>query len=357
MQYSKKILVAPLDWGLGHTSRCIPIIQHLLQLGATVYVAVNNTQKAYLQQEGLAVNYLILEGYNVQYKFNNMGLNIISQSIKILSSIKREHKWLQEIIKQHNFNGIISDNRYGLYTNKIPCVFITHQLQIQAPYFKRLINKINHFYIQKFTQCWVPDNSGDLSIAGNLSTLPLQHTLYIGPLSRFTNLLFNATNKNSILLILSGPEPAKTKFAMQIINTLQNTKYTLQIAGACNIEQAKVTAILLGNLSTTNLIKAIQNNSIVISRTGYSTVMDLLAMGKKAILIPTNGQTEQEYLATFLNQKFSNFFTCTTIEKLNLNVIENFNNILYTNYPITSFEAYKQVVTTWYSLLKNNNKT
>ncbi|MCH5600502.1 hypothetical protein [Niabella ginsengisoli] len=129
-----KVLVAPLDWGLGHTTRCIPIITELLKRGVTVILAGNDTQKKILSEFFPECLFLPLKGYNIKY--SNRGRGFISKMMRqfpnILSAIRAEHKWLREIIAIHGINGIISDNRFGLYQSDLPCIFITHQLQIKT---------------------------------------------------------------------------------------------------------------------------------------------------------------------------------------------------------------------------------
>ena len=303
----QSILISPLDWGLGHATRCIPIIKALLLLNYNVYIACNNNQKKMLQLEVENVTFLLLNGYDIKYSFNNklFALSIIEQLPKINKAIKFEHLWLQEAIEKYKIDLVISDNRYGLYTTKVPCIFITHQLLIKAPFsfLQKLLQKINYQFINKFTQCWIPDFETLQNIAGVLShpeKLPSTPVKYIGPLARFEekNIL---EKKYDYCIILSGPEPQRTILEQLILkqtNTVSGK--ILVVRGLPNSQEYLPTTDDLeikNHLSTIELGEAIRQSDYVITRSGYTTVMELLCLQKKSIVIPTPGQTEQEYLA------------------------------------------------------------
>lgn len=310
-----RILVAPLDWGLGHATRCIPIIQELLRQNCDVWLAGEGAQEALLKQEFPQLPFLSLEGYRVKYGRSAMLWNIFGQTRKLLQAIKRENTWLDKIVREHNFDAVISDNRYGLYHNKIPCVFITHQLHIKSPLGKwseRLLQKRNYKYINRFRECWIPDEEGENNLAGELShsekklTIPLR---YIGPLSRFKSGDFCCppSGVGGLLIILSGPEPQRTILENKIINDIAHYSGTASIVrglpGTAIIIPSGNTIKFYNHLPTEELNKEMIRAEYIISRSGYSTVMDVTKLQKKSILIPTPGQTEQEYLARYLQEK------------------------------------------------------
>ena len=162
--------------------------------------------------------------YNIKYpKYLPMSVSMLLQIPKILWNIKKEHTTLQSIIKDYTIDGVISDNRFGLYSNKVPCVFITHQLQIQTPYFTENIQEFNYKYINKFDACWIMDDK-KTNLAGGLSkpnTLP-NNTIYIGTQSRFKKQ--EAKKKYDFLAIVSGPEPQRTIFEKGLIEALNERK-------------------------------------------------------------------------------------------------------------------------------------
>ena len=306
MNSKKRILVAPLDWGLGHASRCVPIAKALEKEGYEVVFAASGRPLELLIQEFPKNDFIKLEGYNISYPKNGqMALSMLSQLFKIWKGIRQEHKQLQQIIDDYNIDGVISDNRYGLYSKKVPCVFVTHQLQIQSPIFSESLQKINFKYIQKFDECWVPDSdthqlSGQLSKANN-SPFKCQ---YIGALSRFESL--EKTEDLDVLAIVSGPEPQRSIFEELLRKQLTASKFkAVLVLGKTeeNKEEKIGNLNLVSHLNAKSLNQQMVNANVVISRSGYSTVMDIAKLHKKAIFVPTPGQTEQLYLAKYFYDK------------------------------------------------------
>jgi uncharacterized protein (TIGR00661 family) len=320
------ILIAPLDWGLGHATRCSPIIQALIHKNCNVLIACEGNIRTLLSKEFPQLNFIDLKGYRIQYSKNSWSLpfQIGKQIPKILSTIQYEKERLEEIVKEQDVHGIISDNRYGFYHPHLPSVFITHQLHIKTPFGKVIddyLQKRNYQYINRFSECWVPDNEATLNLAGELShpqkkpSLPLK---YLGPLSRFQKI--NSEKGNYVLILLSGPEPQRTIFENLLIQQLAEVKGSVVLIRGLPGEASPLK--LSSNISVHNHLPADQLNktmseaSIVVSRCGYSTVMDLATLGKKSVLVPTPGQTEQEYLAGHLMK--NNFALCVNQKKFKL---------------------------------------
>lgn len=306
MKSKKRILITPLNWGIGHATRCIPIIKKLLTHEFEVIIAASGRSLRLLEYEFPNLQHINLKDYNIKYSnVLPMSISIIFQLPKLFFSIKKEEKTIKSIIESYNIDGVISDNRYGCYSKKIPCVFITHQLQIKSPRFQKFIQKINYHFIQKFTECWVVDDK-QINLAGSLSKpniLP-KKTNYIGVLSRFKKI--PTEKKYKILAIVSGPEPQRTTIEKKLILELQNIKEkSLIVLGKPEKKYTKKTNNLTikSFLDSKALNLAIESAEIIICRSGYSTIMDLKKLGKKAILIPTPGQTEQEYIAERLFKK------------------------------------------------------
>ena len=306
MKAKKRILVAPLNWGIGHATRCIPIINALIDNNYEVILATDGRPLHLLSTEFPQLEIIRFPDYDIKYpKYFPMSISMLLQTPKLLWNIKKEQLSLQSIIKDYNIDGVISDNRFGLYSETIPCAFITHQLQIQTPYFTDSIRNFNYKYINKFDACWVMDDEKN-NLAGSLSkpnTLP-NNTIYIGTQSRFE---YQDTKKiYDFLAIVSGPEPQRTILEKGLIKTLKTRKEkSLIVLGKPELENEEQ----IGNLTIKSHLKASELNTailqshLVICRPGYSTIMDLEKLGKKAILIPTPGQTEQEYLADYCMKK------------------------------------------------------
>jgi len=302
----KRILVAPLDWGIGHATRCIPIINALISNNYEVILAADSRPLHLLSTEFPQLEMVRFEGYNIKYpKFIPMGLSMLLQTPKLLWNIKKENTALAEIIRDYNIDGVISDNRFGLYSTEVPCVFITHQLKIQSPYFSDSIRNFNYQYINKYDACWVMDDEQE-NLAGDLSkpnTLP-NNTVYIGIQSRFEKQ--ETEKKYDYLAIVSGPEPQRTILEKGLINALKDrTEKSLIVLGKPELNTSEQLGNLTvkSHLNAKDLNLAILQSELIICRPGYSTIIDLASLEKKAIFIPTPGQTEQEYLADNFMQK------------------------------------------------------
>ena len=323
---SKRILVAPLDWGLGHTTRCIPIINHLKALGHSVIVACNDWQKSFIENIYTDIETVHLDGYNVTYSAHDkLGkISLLGSVPSICAAIKREEQWLQRHIKQLNIDGIISDNRYGLHHQSVPSVIITHQLEVQTGMGKgsnRLIQKLHYKFLAQFDGVWVPDVKGDINLGGQLSHpkhLPL-NAQYIGLLSQFQDVGPKRNWDGYLLILLSGPEPQRS--ILEKILWQQAMAFAGKVVFVAGKEQ-KAPADIPGHityharLGGAELAHVIQGAALVVCRSGYSTIMDLMLLGKSGILIPTPGQTEQEYLATSLSE--SRFFMAATQKNIDL---------------------------------------
>jgi uncharacterized protein (TIGR00661 family) len=308
-----RILVAPLDWGLGHATRCVPIIQELLKQDCDVVLAGEGMQASLLKNEFPQLAFLSLPGYRIKYPVSgkNMMWKMIWQLPGLNDAIKEEHEWLKQKVKEWKFDAIISDNRYGLYHKKIPAVIITHQLQIKSPWkwTTFLLRKIMYRYINRFTECWIPDNEGQENLAGELahpSAMPLIPVYYIGALSRLKKTGI-AEKKNHLLVMLSGPEPQRSIFETIIIRQISQYNGTATVLrglpSALSIIPSTNSIYFYNHLSSKELNEEMQKAELVIARSGYSSIMDAMSLQKKCILVPTPGQPEQEYLAAYLSEK------------------------------------------------------
>ncbi|HEX7754095.1 MAG TPA: glycosyltransferase [Niabella sp.] len=309
----RNILVAPLDWGLGHTTRCIPVICELLKQGSTVWAAGNEVQLKLLQQEFPDIEYLHLEGYNVHYstRQDHLVRTLIRQTPAILQAIRKEREWLKKSVQQHSIDGIISDNRFGLSVDGLPAVFITHQLRVKNPLGaipERITQRINYRWINRFSRCWIPDDEAYPGLAGTLShplKMPSVPCSYIGLLSRMRPA--ECEKENHVLVLLSGPEPQRSALEAIIFKQLplsdQSFVVVRGLPDGCGPALPVVpNAVVYDHLPANVLNRLLCSASVVICRSGYSSIMDIGATGAKAILVPTPGQTEQEYLAALLHQ-------------------------------------------------------
>lgn len=338
-RYKKhKVLIVPLDWGLGHATRCIPIIGALLQNGHEVLIGAENAQAILLKQAFPQLTIIPIKGYRVKYSKHQLffALNLLAQLPRLIFTIRWEHEWLNKIVAKENISLVISDNRYGLHHATVPSIFITHQLTIKALFklIENILQSINYQYINRFSQCWVPDMQAPPGIAGILShpaTMPSIPVHYINLLSRFKPI--TTAIEFDICVLLSGPEPQRTMLETLLLQQVGQLPFSVLLVrgrpadkNSSNISTIDSLPIppnvqMVHHLDTDALGQAIQQSKIVICRSGYTTLMELLPLKKKMILIPTPGQTEQEYLAAmFLQRKWAmtveqNRFELSTVLK------------------------------------------
>ena len=351
-------LVAPLDWGLGHATRCIPVIKELLINRVEVVIAAEGAVKSLLQKEFPGLEFIDLPGYNIRYSKSKKGLalKMLLQTPKILFRIYSEHKWLKNLVKQRLITAVISDNRFGLYHKSVPCIYITHQLQIKTgnSLLDTITQKIHYSFIKKYTHCWVPDFEAKPNVAGELShpLNMLSNINYIGCVSRFEK-KEAVEKKYDLLIIISGPEPQRSLFEQVLLQQLKNfSGHAMLIRGLRGndqtIEPGNKNIVIKNHLGAEELNIVIQQSGIVISRSGYTTVMDLIKLRKKAILIPTPGQTEQEYLAAYLHQQ--KLFFSTQQQDFSLQKVLDASKDFSFSIPEFNMEQYKNKIADFVNL-------
>lgn len=353
---NNNILVVPLDWGLGHATRCIPIIRELLLLDCHVIIAAEKATMSLLQAEFQQVKFIELAGYRVRYarKSTWLPLRLLLQLPRVFYTVYNEHTWLKKVVKKYDITAIISDNRLGLYHQSIPSIYITHQLMIKTGNLvtENIAQWIHYLFINRFTTCWVPDFEGAQNIAGKLSHPPVKpdRVKYIGGLSRFEKQ--GIPKKIGMVVIISGPEPQRTVFENILLPQLSHYSGTILFVRGLptggDRPPGGITASLGSNVSIKNHLNATELNAAmesaewVISRSGYTTVMDLLKLDQRAILVPTPGQTEQEYLAAHLMSL--HYFYAAKQAGFNLNnAIQQASKFPFTR-QAQDMDSYKKIV-------------
>ena len=306
----KRILIAPLNWGLGHATRCIPIINALIENDFDPIIASDGMALLILKKEFPHLKHLELPSYNIEYskKGKSNKLKLLKDFSNFLKTIKEENNAIKKIIDKHNIKGIISDNRFGVYNSKIPSVYITHQLNVLSGNTTQFSTKMHKHIIKKFDECWVPDSNNGDNLSGRLGHLNKPDSKiklkYLGHLSRFKKEKLNPVF--DLMVLLSGPEPHRNLLEKQLITELENFEgKVLFVKGIVENEQNifEDNQITFYNfMQSDELEKAINQSKLIISRSGYTTIMDLSKLEKKAFFIPTPGQFEQEYLASYLKK-------------------------------------------------------
>ena len=351
INHTKKILVCPLDWGLGHASRDVAIIQRLVDRHHKVILACDGGAYELLRSEFPELEMIRFRSHvRIRYsRFLPAWLKITLLSPLLLCEIIAEHFILKRIVDRVHPDVIISDNRYGLWNRGIKSILISHQLSIRLPRFARFLEYPAYLVLRAFTgkfdRCWIPDFPGEMNLSGDLShryRIP-GNTVFIGAFSRFVRdagkLSANGVSADQIpetyapdltvhpglpparsidlVVLLSGPEPQRSSLQKIIL------KQVLAIKGSCVVllgqpgksRRVDLSSILstYSHLTAADLRHLLLSARYVICRAGYTGIMDLALMRKKALIIPTPGQTEQEYLADYLSEK-GLFLACSQNE-------------------------------------------
>jgi UDP-N-acetylglucosamine transferase subunit ALG13 len=304
------VLVCVLNWGIGHATRSIPVIRELLKQNLDVVICSDGHALDVLREAFSELPFEILPAYNVMYaKGGNIVLKMAFQLPKFIAAIQREHIVVDSLIDKYSAKAVIADNRYGCYSNKAKSIFITHQLNILMPNGFSLLQKavyaFNKRQIARFDVCWVPDVEGSDNLAGILAHGTDIKADFIGWLSRME--YRPVEKKYDVAVVLSGPEPQRSLFEKKVKEQLlQLKKGSIIIRGIPVDSRVKRISAFVEEVDYMNaaaLNEVMLQSNIIVSRSGYSTIMDLQLLGGKALLIPTPGQTEQQYLAESLMEK------------------------------------------------------
>jgi len=329
-----KILVAPLNWGLGHASRCVPLVRRLLDEGHEVILGGDGESLTLLRAHFPKLRYVYLAPLHLRYSKGRSQVGAMLCALpKLLWWAIKDHAILKAVLKEEHFDQVISDNRFGLYSvnersersvlcqaNPV-CIYMTHQLHIMLPkgwkWLEPLVARLHARIYMRYNKVWVPDyEEPEKSLAGDLSRVPSSFHLspfafqYIGPLSRFSTANDQrptASDKYDIVAVLSGLEPHRTLLEQDIIARYAGSS-VLIVQGLMHRPNTRIKRgyiTIVPRMDDAELAEVLRNAKHIIARSGYSTIMDLDALGilDKAELIPTPGQPEQEYLAARFVEK------------------------------------------------------
>ncbi|RLD91476.1 MAG: glycosyltransferase [Bacteroidetes bacterium] len=316
MEHKKTILVCPMDWGLGHATRMVPVIEALKKKkNIRIILGADNRPLEFLKQRYPELEMIKFPGYAPRYPVKGaMVLKMLSEMPEMKKQADKAHLFLETLIDEMKIDLVISDNRYELWSDKAKTVFITHQLNVQTPRYggvaKPALRQMIYSYIKKYDELWIPDVAGDNNLSGalsHISNFPLTNYHFIGPLTRFQYVKPQLPEQNiDLLILLSGPEPQRTILEIKLKDqAFQSGLNTVILQGRTEESHQ----IKMGNVETFSHLPDNQFSGMIlkaktiICRPGYSSLMDLAWFGKRAVFIPTPGQTEQEFLAESLKQK------------------------------------------------------
>lgn len=304
----KKVLICPLNWGLGHASRCIPVAREFFRQGYQVDFASDGPALELLKKEFPPASFFELPGYNITYPTRNILWNVGRKMISLMQAIRLENEETDRIVRQKGYDIVVSDNRFGCYAKEAYNIFMTHQVNILTPggFLDPAVNKINHHFIRKYDECWIPDFAEGEGLTGKLGHHHnMAHARYIGPISRF--IPQKAESRFFLTAILSGPEPQRSIWEKQLLDQLKEIPHPVALVSGrlSGLQEFPIP----GNVShypfltSQELNQLMTESETIICRGGYTTIMDLTALRKKAICVPTPGQTEQEYLTGIYAEK------------------------------------------------------
>lgn len=297
-----RVLVAPLDWGLGHAARCVPVVRALLARGAHPVLAADAGPLALLRAEFPDLEHVRLPGITVRYAAGKSQFwSMARQFPAMVRSVAAERAAFDRIASGLRLDAVISDQRFGVRSAQLPSVLITHQLYPFTPFAQKALRRLNLQHVARFDRCWVMDEPAAPGLAGELSHGPHRpaNARYIGPVSRMAGGDGAPGTPRRVVAVISGPEPQRTLLEgilLQQLGTVPGEHLLVQglpqRPGTQRIGQVDV----VGHLTGEALREALLGASLIVSRSGYTTLMDLAALGRSALIIPTPGQHEQEYL-------------------------------------------------------------
>lgn len=318
MKKELNILICPLEWGLGHAGRVIPIAARLREMNHRIFFGAGREHLAFLRKEMPGSTFIDFPGFKPGYSAHlPQYLIILLKAPLLLFHVIQEHIRLRGIIRRYSIDIVVSDNRFGLWNSKIKSVYITHLPLIPFPGAFSILEftgiLLHRSIIKKYSFCFIPDLPGEINVSGRLShgiKLPA-NVRFIGILSRFLCLKDSKTispvsfRHNTV--ILSGPEPQKGILRKKLTEVLITKELPSVMLGG-NPEGGSE-LIVSGKIVYTDhpdssvMREIITGSECIITRSGYTSIMELISLGRTALLIPTPGQTEQEYLAGYLESK------------------------------------------------------
>ena len=306
------LLVTVLDWGIGHATRTLPLIEHAVRQGWHVHVASKGTALAWLTSHlsSESITFHRKPGPDIKYAKRGNLLRIAGQVPAFLAHVEIERKWAAEFALGHHIDAILSDNCYGCAVPGTPSILMSHQLQLPVPKgLEGAARQVVARWARGFDEVWVPDTEpGKGSLSGSLAVADIHPQIrYIGVLSRLAR--FARPNPEVTwerLGMVSGVEPHRTLMENALRAWMQTTERPCLLVagkpgGGISVE---------GNVTTwcdptdAELASALQSAKTVVCRSGYSSQLDLAALHANAILVPTPGQPEQEQLAQLWADRF-----------------------------------------------------
>jgi hypothetical protein len=319
----KKVLFGVLDWGIGHATRSIALVNKQIADGNSVTIASSGKALEFLKNYYPNILFIELGGLNLTYAKHFHYFNWWRISYKVWGQYYSDRRFVKS--HENEYDIIISDSRYGFFSKVTESHFITHQLNIIPPrgfgLFSPVLNLVSRKILQSYKRIIVPDKFGEKSLAGKLSQTNKSLKIhYVEYLSRFYNI--NACEDikykhYDVLIILSGPEPSRSYLEQKLVNLMTKLRMKSLILGGFtqkSLFTKNPYADYQAHLPDIEFASAVVSIPYIIARAGYSTILDLAVLNRMALLIPTPHQSEQQYLADYLDKK--HFFRTLSEDEL-----------------------------------------
>jgi uncharacterized protein (TIGR00661 family) len=300
-----RILFGVFDWGLGHATRDIPLITAMLERNEVHILSTGHALQILRNHFGERCTYYDVPSVFPPYsKSRFFKLKFTLSAPRMARTLAKARRKSKRIIDM-GFDRVVSDCRYDVYDRPDNSYLINHQLRFKAPMgAQRLLEAWLAMRMKRYACVLVPDFE-EPNLTGVLSHglhyLPKERIRYIGMLSHLRRL--DLPQDIDYLISLSGPEPQRTVLEKRVLAQVGQLKGKVVIAGGKpggKNEDLGENAQHFAFLNAQQQQDAMNRAKCVVTRSGYTTMMELVELEKtQVLLLPTPGQTEQEYLGDY----------------------------------------------------------
>ncbi len=333
---TKIILFTALDWGLGHAARTAEIIDRTLTAGYKLVIAASGRGYFFYKKRYSSVTIEKIPAFELTYSRRDalFELKILVTFLKFFVNVLIDRLYVARLLRKYRPSLIISDNRFGFYSRKVYSVIISHHINIQVPsnlkFLDKLLYGVNCFFFKKFNENWIPDYPGEENLAGRIDHYRLcnLNSYYIGLLSRFKNYRCQPKKEYDFVCLVSGIEPQRPIFVSKLLEIFRKTDWSVLIVSGVpesDFAQKTENITMVSHLQDVDFCSYVKGAKYLVIRAGYSTIMDLVALGRTALIVPTPKQTEQEYIAFLMHTK--KLFYRVTQHKFSLESIKDFVSV------------------------------
>jgi len=310
---ARRILFAVHDWGLGHATRSLVLIRALVQRGDAVTILMAESPGlALLRAElGDACEFYPYEDIPKPFsRYPAVFYFRMSCSVpQIWLRFTLEQRLTERLVRERRLDAVVSDSRLGVWSREAPSYCVFHSLRQIIPgrprQLERIVERAQRYALRGYRAILVPDVEGDDALAGDLAhDLDVDwrgKLVYIGPLSELQP--NGAAEDIDYFFSISGVEPHHTMLAERVLAALPALRGRSVVAlgrpGSAADVRTVGNATIHGYLDRRAQGEMLARARVIVGRSGYTTLMEAAGFGKRALFVPTPGQSAQEYLAKF----------------------------------------------------------